>query len=166
LCPSHITPAHPQLNLRLVKRLLEKHGFDVDTAADGRDALDKLIASASASASAPASATASASASAPLCLCLMDLEMPHLSGSQATRAFRDWELAHASPGTPRLPIIAFTANVLEETREECDEAGMDGFCSKPLRADVIGELEARARAYSAQKMQQRSSSGGGADDAI
>jgi CheY-like chemotaxis protein len=149
-CPSHITRTHAQLNLRLVKRLLEKHGFDVDTATDGRDALDKLIAS------------ASASASAPLCLCLMDLEMPHLSGSQATRAFRDWELAHASPGTPRLPIIAFTANVLEETREECDEAGMDGFCSKPLRADVIGELEARARAYSAL-MQQRSSGGGGVE---
>ncbi len=85
-----------------------------------------------------------------------------LSGSQATRAFRDWELAHVSAGAPRLPIIAFTADVLEETRAECEEAGLDGFCSKPLRADVISELEARARAYSAQTQPQRGGGGGGA----
>jgi len=81
----------------------------------------------------------------------MDLSMPVLSGADATRAFRSWEQAHQPLGAPRLPVFAFSANVLEETRVECELAGMDGFCSKPLRADVIGELGTRARAYSEQQ---------------
>ncbi len=61
----------------------------------------------------------------------------------AARAFRAWEAAHR-PRAPRTPMYCLTANVLEEHRAECDAAGFDGFLTKPLRADALTELRARA----------------------
>ena len=54
------------------------------------------------------------------------------------------------PGALRLPVFCITANVLEEHRAECKDAGMDGFITKPLRSDALGQLEAHAAAYAAQ----------------
>jgi CheY-like chemotaxis protein len=67
--------------------------------------------------------------------------------TDAARAFRAWE-QERRPGAPRLlPIYALTANVLEEHRLECEQAGMDSFATKPLRANVLAELRQRATAY-------------------
>lgn len=62
-------------------------------------------------------------------LILMDLQMPHMDGLEAARAIREWERAH---NAPRIPIIALSASVLEQDRIASDDAGMDGFATKPL----------------------------------
>ena len=50
---------------------------------------------------------------------------------------------------PRLPVYCLTANVLEEHRAECENAGFDGFLTKPLRRENLAELRDRAQAYTA-----------------
>ena len=75
--------------------------------------------------------------------------MPVMSGPEAGRAFRAWEAARLPPGAPRLPMYCLTANVLEEHRRECEAAGFDGFHTKPLRADALAALQARAAAHAA-----------------
>jgi len=69
---------------------------------------------------------------------LMDLQMPEMSGYDATKAIR------SLPGdTSRVPIIAMTANVLKEEVERCKEAGMDGYVPKPFtREELMGALTA------------------------
>lgn len=59
-------------------------------------------------------------------LILMDVQMPRMSGLDATRAIR------ALPGRERTPIIALTANVFDENRQACMAAGMNDFVAKPI----------------------------------
>ena len=73
--------------------------------------------------------------------------MPVMSGPAAAAAFRAWEAKHL-PGQGRMPIIALTANVMEEHAQECKDAGMDGFLSKPLRSDAMTVLRSHAVAWS------------------
>ena len=72
--------------------------------------------------------------------------MPVMSGPAGAAAFRAWEAAHRA-GCPALPLYCLTANVLDEAREECEEAGFDAVITKPLRKDALMELLARAQAY-------------------
>jgi two-component system, sensor histidine kinase and response regulator len=64
---------------------------------------------------------------------LMDVQMPEMDGMQATAIIRQKE-QHTST---HLPIIALTARTMREDRERCLEAGMDGYVSKPIRADEL-----------------------------
>jgi CheY-like chemotaxis protein len=97
---------------QVTKLQIEKLGYDVDTAADGAEAVD-------------------AAAHANYDLILMDCHMPEMDGFETTRLIRARE---ASEGRPRVPIIAFTASVFEKDREACLRAGMDEFLSKPIEA--------------------------------
>jgi signal transduction histidine kinase/FixJ family two-component response regulator len=99
------------VNQRLAARILEKAGHRVTLACDGREAL-RLCESGG------------------FDLVLMDLQMPLISGWEATEATRSREKS----GGPRLPIIALTAHAMKGDREKCLEAGMDGYVSKPVRA--------------------------------
>jgi signal transduction histidine kinase/CheY-like chemotaxis protein len=63
-------------------------------------------------------------------LIIMDLQMPKLDGTTATREIRRREIQRKRP---RTPIIALTANVLKGIREECISAGMDSYLGKPMR---------------------------------
>jgi len=69
-------------------------------------------------------------------LALMDVNMPGTSGLDVTKLYR---FAHL--GEARLPIVALTADATPETRQLCEDAGMDGFITKPVEAtrllDVI-----------------------------
>src|SRR4029079_9431677 len=77
----------------------------------------------------------------PFDLILMDLHMPGVDGLEATRRIRGLE------DEPRTPIVALTANVLAEGREEALAAGMDDFLVKPLdRARLERVLDAIAGA--------------------
>jgi CheY-like chemotaxis protein len=69
-------------------------------------------------------------------LVLMDCQMPELDGYEATTQIRAWEQLQASP---RLTIIAMTANAMSGDRERCLEAGMDDFMSKPVNLKVLGQ---------------------------
>ena len=94
-------------NREIAVDLLSDVGLQVDTAVDGRDALDKAQAGRYA-------------------LVLMDMQMPVMGGLEATRLIR------RLPGWSALPILALTASAFSEDRQACREAGMDDFVTKPV----------------------------------
>ncbi len=71
---------------------------------------------------------------APADVVLMDMQMPDMDGVTATR-----EIRKRYPASQQPRIIAATAAVLPEDRKRCEEAGMDGFISKPIRLPELEE---------------------------
>ena len=69
-------------------------------------------------------------------LVLTDLNMPRMSGYDFTRRVREAELKAANG---RIPIIACSANAITGVRQECLDAGMDDYISKPLNLQVLSE---------------------------
>lgn len=65
---------------------------------------------------------------------LMDMSMPQMDGVDATKAIRELE---DQKGLQRCPIIALTANALEDDQKRCFDAGMDDFLSKPIKKDAL-----------------------------
>jgi two-component system sensor histidine kinase/response regulator len=65
---------------------------------------------------------------------LMDCQMPKLDGYQTTRRVREWE--HRA-GRDRTPIIAVTANALNDDAARCFQAGMDLYLSKPFTLEQL-----------------------------
>ena len=59
-------------------------------------------------------------------LVLMDIHLPGIDGIEALRQVR------ADPGCAAIPIIAFTASVMQADRSEIQAAGFDGFLGKPI----------------------------------
>jgi signal transduction histidine kinase/CheY-like chemotaxis protein len=78
-------------------------------------------------------------------LVLMDLHMPGSDGIAATRRIRAIE---EERGARRTPIIALTANALDEDRDACLAAGMDGFLTKPLDRERLAAALAGAKSLS------------------
>ena len=108
-----------RVNQQLAGAMLDRLGLLYSCADNGVDALRRL-------------------ASADFSLVLMDMEMPEMDGVTATRQFRAIE---AELGDAHLPIIAMTANALQEDRERCFAAGMDGYISKPISLTALqGEI--------------------------
>jgi CheY-like chemotaxis protein len=68
-------------------------------------------------------------------LILMDVQMPEMTGLQATMQIRREEAAGA-----RVPIVAMTASAMSEERDRCLAAGMDEFISKPVSYKIIEEM--------------------------
>jgi CheY-like chemotaxis protein len=100
----------------LATALLKKMGHVVDTAGNGREALEALAAK-------------------PYDLVLMDVHMPDMDGLEATRRIRQAETAGRRK--TRTPIIALTASTLEGDRQICIDAGMDDFLAKPLDPNAL-----------------------------
>lgn len=70
---------------------------------------------------------------------LMDSQMPLMDGLQAARIIRDAETPDhgLSRNGKRIPIIALTANAVAGDREECLEAGMDDYLTKPITCQAL-----------------------------
>ena len=100
------------VNREVAIDLLAEAGLLVDTAEDGREAIDKASNNA-------------------YDLILMDVQMPNLDGLQATEGIRKL------PGHKETPILAMTANAFEENRRRCLEAGMNDFVVKPVAPQLL-----------------------------
>src|SRR5262249_30382217 len=102
------------VNQRVAIGLLERRGHDVTAVGNGREALDQLEA-------------------ASFDVVLMDLQMPVMSGLDATVAIRERE----RPPGAHVPIVAMTAHAMAGDRERCLAAGMDGYLSKPVDPQLL-----------------------------
>ncbi len=71
-------------------------------------------------------------------LIFMDCQMPIMDGYTASRRIRANELAN--PKMKRTPIIAITANAVSGDREDCLNAGMDDYLSKPIRTEELKKV--------------------------
>ena len=115
------------INQRLGAIILQKAGHEAMPAGNGQAAVEAYENSLD---------------SAPIDLILMDLQMPVMGGFEATAKIRHIE---AERGARRVPIIALTATVLSDTREECKQAQMDGYMSKPFdREELLETIESFA----------------------
>ncbi len=104
------------INIKLITAILDKIGVQVDTAEDGLVAVEKVKRH-------------------DYHLIFMDVQMPKLDGQSATRRIRSME------GRETIPyIVALTANVTNDHKEECLQSGMDDFLPKPIRVQVIRSL--------------------------
>jgi len=71
-------------------------------------------------------------------LIFMDIQMPEMDGMDATRQIRKWESDHSTAQLlNHLPIIAMTAHAMKGDREECLEAGMDDYITKPIKRELV-----------------------------
>jgi PAS domain S-box-containing protein len=110
------TPA----NRKLVRHVLSSRGHSVETAENGRQAVDRL-------------------AERDFDVVLMDVQMPEMDGFQATAEIRKFE----DPKKAGVPIIAMTAHALKGDRERCLAAGMDCYLAKPINGRQLIEVVER-----------------------
>jgi signal transduction histidine kinase/ActR/RegA family two-component response regulator len=108
---------HP-VNRKVARLFLEPFGYTVTEAVDGQEALDMDMSR--------------------FDLVLMDINMPRLNGLDATRRYRAGEAAGR-----HLPIVALTADAMQEQIEACYAAGMDAHLAKPIIMDTLIETVAR-----------------------
>jgi CheY-like chemotaxis protein len=102
------------INLLLITTLLQKLGYRVESAGNGKIVLDAL-------------------AKKHFDLILMDCQMPEMDGFQTTLVIREQEKRTGQ----HIPIFALTANVMSEDQQRCLDSGMDGYLSKPLKKEVL-----------------------------
>ncbi len=106
------------LNLEIETEILEDLGFNVDTAADGKIAVEKVRAALPDTYG----------------LILMDLQMPVMNGWEATKAIRKFPDIKA-----KTPIIALSANAFESDKRASAEAGIDAHLTKPMDTELLLE---------------------------
>jgi len=107
-----------RVNQILIRKLLDKLGYDCEVAENGQEVLDGLGRTS-------------------YDLVLMDCQMPVLDGLEATRRIRAGE---AGARNATLPVVALTAHALAADRAHCLAAGMDEYLSKPVHIDQLAAL--------------------------
>ena len=95
------------IDVRLVKDILEVHGYDVLQTGDALEAIDLAVANLPD-------------------LILMDIQLPHMTGLEVTRRLRGDERSR------RIPIIAVTAFAMGWHEREAIDSGCDAYISKPI----------------------------------
>ena len=106
------------INQKVAQTLLNKLGYKADVVADGQEAVRALEL-------------------INYDLVLMDCQMPEMNGFEATAMIRS---ASSEVKNHAVPIIAMTANAMKKDRDECLEAGMDDYLSKPVKKDELSEV--------------------------
>ena len=106
-----------EMNLKVAKGLLEPLHMDIDTAMNGKQAIDML-------------------GSKKYDLVFMDHMMPIMDGVEAAKRIRSFEDEYFKT----LPVVALSANVTEEAQEEFDECGMNAFVAKPIKMKEVCEV--------------------------
>ena len=109
------------VNQEVALGILQIEGYDVTVAKNGTQAVDAYTNSA-------------------FDIVLMDCHMPEMDGFEATRKIRQIE---RQTNLKRIPIIALTANAMQQDREECLNAGMDDHLSKPYSRLQMREMLTR-----------------------
>jgi CheY-like chemotaxis protein len=105
------------VNQKVLSAFLKVLGCEYEVVGDGLQVLDRLEQRA-------------------FDVILMDCQMPELDGVSATERIRQSGAPYAA-----IPIVALTANVLDDERQRCHAAGMNGYLTKPLaRAKLHDEL--------------------------
>jgi signal transduction histidine kinase/CheY-like chemotaxis protein len=107
------------INRMVAQRLLERTGCEVVLAVDGADGLAMVTSSTPD-------------------LVLMDVQMPGMSGLDATR-----EIRRLPEPAGSVPVVAMTASSMTGDRERCLESGMNDYLSKPLELEVLEAVMAR-----------------------
>ena len=105
-----------RVNQRVAMTMLAKMGHQVELATNGLEAVEQWRRS-------------------DFDLIFMDVQMPVMTGLQATMQIRREEATGA-----HVPIVAMTASAMSEERERCLAAGMDDFISKPVSYQVIQQM--------------------------
>ena len=106
-----------EMNVKLLRWLLEKQGYLVQTAVDAK------------------TARASIRAFRPQ-LVLMDIQLPDIDGLQLTREFK------ADPDLRLIPIVAVTSYAMKGDRQKSLDAGCDGYITKPIDTQQFpGEIK-------------------------
>jgi CheY-like chemotaxis protein len=106
------------INMMLIRELLRRRGHSVVEVTTGNQAVQAMQNGA-------------------FDLLLTDIHMPGMDGIEAARAIRAGE---ARSGKPRTPIVALTADALEAGKRQCQDAGMDGFLTKPVDPAELEEM--------------------------
>jgi signal transduction histidine kinase/CheY-like chemotaxis protein/HPt (histidine-containing phosphotransfer) domain-containing protein len=109
---------HP-VNRQVALGLLARHGHTVDVVADGK-------------------AAAEAARGGGYDVILMDVHMPVMDGTEASRIIRGYAGAAG-----RVPIVALSASVMKDETDLCFEAGMDEFLAKPIDPAALARVLAR-----------------------
>jgi CheY-like chemotaxis protein len=107
------------INQRIAIITFRQLGISVDIASNGQEALDMYRKK---------------------CydLILMDMQMPVMDGLEATRQIRTFEKESGS--VHGVYIVALTANIISDKKEECIQAGMDDFIEKPFQEETLRDL--------------------------
>lgn len=105
-------------NQVIIRTLLEEMGHHVDIAGNGKEALDKLLVS-------------------DYDIVLMDGRMPEMDGLEATRVLRKGRWQEQNLPDPKIKVVALTANVTDEDKQNYLEAGMDDFLRKPIDEEQL-----------------------------
>jgi len=107
------------LNQMVAEAVVTQLGYQVDLVANGEEALDAVTA-------------------VDYSAVLMDVHMPVMDGFTATV-----EIRRRQGARDRVPIIAMTAGAMVQDRDKCLAVGMDDYVSKPVKAEVLGEVLAK-----------------------
>jgi len=103
-------------NQMVIAKILERAGHDVTLVNDGEQAVEAL-------------------ARQSFDITLMDLHMPVMGGCEAAKVYR-----FSGGAGRRMPIVALTADVTEEAKAECEQAGMVAILTKPIDARRLFDL--------------------------
>jgi len=103
---------------------VKKFGFSVNAVWNGQQALDYLMKDPSLEHPKPD-------------IILMDVQMPILDGYQATHRIRHHRPYATIEWVRTIPIVAMTASAIQGDREKCQQAGMDDYLAKPVKAPTL-----------------------------